>query len=166
MNFPKKQAKTQSFDGLVIDNPDCYHDFRGYYWTVCKDDEKIYNHDKITVSKRNVLRGIHGDFNTVKMVSCVYGEIYCVVVDKRPDSKTYDQWRWIMLSHTNRTTVKIPAGVGLSYLVTSDEATVLYKLSYRGSYQDSDNQFTYKWDDPNLGIDWPISSPILQKRDK
>ena len=150
----------------MVESPDCYHDFRGYYWTLLKDSKQVYNHDKITISRRHTLRGIHGDFVTTKKVSCVYGEVYCVVVDKRPNSPTYDEWRWVMLTHTNRKSITIPPGVGLSYLVMSAEASILYNLSYPGDYQDVDSQFTFKWNDPDLSIDWPISDPILQKRDK
>jgi len=166
MTAPRKQAKSDSFEGLRVSEPDCYHDFRGYYWTICEDPSGDYNHDKVTVSRRDVLRGIHGDFSTTKMISCVYGEVYCVVVDKRPESKTYNEWRWTMLSHTNRRSIVLPPGVGLSYLVLSKEASVLYKLSYSGKYKDADKQFTYKWNDSELDIDWPINFPILQKRDK
>ena len=166
--YADQQIITDAFDGLHLLEPDCYHDFRGYYWTIYSDktiDLVTFHHDKITVSKKNVLRGIHGDFNTTKLVSCVYGEIYCIVVDKRPHSPTYNQWLWSMLSHTNRKAVILPPGVGLGYLIMSPEAAVLYKLSYDGKYQDAQEQFTFKWNDPELSILWPSTHPILQERD-
>ena len=166
MNYTTRQITDKSFSGLRLLNPDCYHDFRGYYWTIHKDEDAKFNHDKLTVSKKDVLRGIHGDFSTTKMITCVYGEVYVVLVDKRRGSRTFNEWRWLMLSHLNRKGLIIPPGIGLSYLVVSEEASVLYKLSYEGEYQDVDDQFTFKWDDPDIGIDWPINNPILQKRDK
>ena len=166
--FPELQIKDRIIEGLRMFEPSCYHDFRGYYWTVYnKNDLKniSFNHDKVTVSKKDVLRGIHGDFSTSKMISCLYGDVYCVVVDKRKGSSTYNTWFWTMLTHTNRKCVLIPPGVGLAYYVTSPEATVLYKLSYEEKYNDVKDQFTFKWDDPCLSISWPTNTPVLQKRD-
>ena len=167
MDYTERQISTGAIEGLILLEPSCYQDFRGYYWTIYNDaDHKWnFNHDKATVSKRNVLRGIHGDFKTVKMISCIHGEVYCVVVDKRPQSETYNEWRWTMLNHTNRKSIIIPPGVGLAYLVMSREAAMLYKLSYEGAYVDASSQFTYRWNDPEINIYWPINKPILQQRD-
>ena len=168
-SYPQLQIKDNVFLGVRVFEPSCYHDFRGYYWTSYLEEEiphLDFNHDKISVSKKNVLRGIHGDNFMTKYVNCVYGEIYCVLVDKRKDSPTYGEWRWSMLSHTNRRAVLVPPGVGLGYLVMSDEASVAYKLAYSGEYQDVGEQFTHKWNDPFTDIFWPISEPILQKRDQ
>jgi dTDP-4-dehydrorhamnose 3,5-epimerase len=88
-----------------------------------------------------------------------------MLVDKRTESDTYNRWCWSILSHTNRKSVVLPPGVGLGYMILSEEAAVLYKLSYEGEYQDAAEQFTFKWNDPELHIDWPHATPILQKRD-
>ena len=82
--YTELQIKNNCFEGLKYYQPTCYHDFRGYYWTVYnnKQDNEVYNHDKITVSRKNTLRGIHGDAVTTKLITCVYGEVYCVVVVK------------------------------------------------------------------------------------
>jgi len=167
LSYPGRELNPASLKDVKILAPDCYNDFRGFYWTVHKnqENEHHYNHDKVTVSKKDVLRGIHGDFETTKMITCVYGEIYCVVVDKRQDSGSYNRWCWSILSHTNRKSVVLPPGVGLGYMILSDEAAVLYKLAYDGDYQDTAEQFTFKWNDPAIGIEWPHTMPILQKRD-
>tara|TARA_Y100001938_G_C8061510_1_gene417576 strand:- start:747 stop:1274 length:528 start_codon:yes stop_codon:yes gene_type:complete len=170
MQLPELQIRDGIIKGLRLLEPSCYHDFRGYYWTVYNKKNRdlqdiVFNHDKVTVSREGTLRGIHGDFSTLKMVSCLYGEVYCVIVDKREESDTYDTWYWAMLTHTNRKSILIPPGVGLAYYVMSPEATVLYKLAYDGEYKDVKDQFTYKWNDPSLSIFWPTNSPILQKRD-
>tara|TARA_Y100000034_G_scaffold125019_1_gene174025 strand:+ start:1034 stop:1552 length:519 start_codon:yes stop_codon:yes gene_type:complete len=166
--FPELQIKDGAVEGLRLFQPNCYHDFRGYYWTTYNQNDVegiTFNHDKVTVSKKDVLRGIHGDFSTTKMISCLYGEVYCIIVDKRQDSDTHNQWFWTMLTHTNRKSVLIPPGVGLGYYVVSPEATVSYKLSYEGEYKDVKEQFTYKWNDPDLAIAWPTDTPVLQRRD-
>jgi len=165
--YTELQIKNNCFEGLKYYQPTCYHDFRGYYWTVYnnKQDNEVYNHDKITVSRKNTLRGIHGDAVTTKLITCVYGEVYCVVVDNRIDSETYQQWRWIMLSHTNRNIVVLPPNVGLGYLVMSKNASMLYKWSYEGKYPDTSDQFTIKWNSLDINIWWPTENPLIQERD-
>ena len=167
-SYPDLQINNDTILGVEVISPSCYHDFRGYYWTVHDATKSKYsfNHDKVTVTKKNVIRGIHGDFSTTKLISCLYGEIYCVVIDKRKESKTYNMWMWKMLSHTNRNAVVLPPGVGLGYLVTSHEATVLYKLAYDGEYKDVNEQFTFPWNDSEANIFWPIKEPTLQERDQ
>jgi dTDP-4-dehydrorhamnose 3,5-epimerase len=167
--YPRLQLSDSCFSGVRVFEPSCYHDFRGYYWTSYLEEDTPnlnFKHDKVSVSRKNVLRGIHGDNFMTKYVSCAYGEVYCVLVDKRLDSHTFGQWRWSMLTHTNRKSVLIPPGVGLGYLVMSSEASVTYKLAYENDYQDVGNQFTHKWNDPVTDIFWPISNPLLQKRDQ
>ena len=159
MNYPNLQLQNESFKGLKLYEPDCYHDFRGYYWTINKGEfNKKFNHDKISVSKQNVLRGIHGDNVATKLITCVYGEVYYVAVDNRKNSNTYQEWRWVMLSHTNRKVLVVPPEIGSSYLVMSGEASILYKWKYEGNYPDIDNQFTIPWNDPTLNISWPIDN--------
>ena len=158
------------FKDVKIFNPSCYSDFRGDLWTIWKKGEMLnetdFIHDKVSVSRKNVLRGIHGDRKSSKLVTCLFGEIYLVVVDNRPDSDTYLQWDWEILSGKNRKSVFLPPGYGNGFYVMSDSAVFYYKWSYEGSYPDVEDQFTLKWNDKSLNIDWPTNNPILQKRDK
>lgn len=160
------------FKDVYVYEPEAYTDYRGSIWTTWKEGEAWYpqgldfTHDKLSSSRKGVLRGIHGDFKTWKYVSCVYGEIYFVVVDNRKDSDTYLQWGWTILSGENRRHVLLPPGYGNAFYVLSPKSVFSYKLSYPDEYSDVDDQFTLKWDDPRLNIDWPSKSPILQKRDK
>jgi dTDP-4-dehydrorhamnose 3,5-epimerase len=158
------------FSDVKIFSPSCYSDFRGDLWTIWKKDEMLpeidFVHDKVSVSRKNVLRGIHGDCKSSKLVTCLFGEIYLVVVDNRPKSSTYLQWDWIILTGKNRKSVFLPPGYGNGFYVMSDNAIFYYKWSYEGAYPDVEDQFTLKWNDESLNIDWPTDSPILQKRDK
>jgi dTDP-4-dehydrorhamnose 3,5-epimerase len=158
------------FDEVQVIEPDIFTDYRGEIWTSYHRDtfsENLnFKHDKYSTSRRGVLRGIHGDYKTWKLVSCLYGELYFVVVDNRPESDTYLQWRWIILSDKNRKQVLLPPGFGNAFYVLSDRSLFSYKLHYPGKYSGVDEQFTIKWDDSRLGIDWPTSNPILQPRDK
>ena len=157
-------------DGIRYNTPDVYADFRGDLWTLWKSGEGEldlpYNHDKVSVSRKDVLRGIHGDFKSSKLITCLYGEIYFVTVDNRADSPTYLQWDWEILNDKNRTQILLAPGIGNAFLVLSDQAIFHYKWCYEGEYADVEEQFTIKWNDPMINIFWPIDSPILQQRDK
>jgi len=158
--------------GVKIIEPDVFTDYRGDYWTTWKsgDFEMTadieFNHDKISTTSRGVLRGIHGDFKSWKLVSCLYGKIYFVLVDNRETSDTFINWDAMILDDKKRKQVLIPPGVGNGFVVLSEESVFSYKWSYEGDYPDVDEQFSIKWDDPLIGINWPINNPILSKRDK
>tara|TARA_B100001123_G_scaffold444473_1_gene593422 strand:- start:1018 stop:1494 length:477 start_codon:yes stop_codon:yes gene_type:complete len=144
-------------------------DHRGYYWTSWKKGEiknLKFNHDKFSLSKKNVLRGLHGDNKTWKLVSCVFGKLFLVVVDCRKKSKHYLQTKSWILSHKNGIQILIPPNFANGHLTLSTECVFHYKLSYSGSYSDVAKQFSLKWNDPRLKIKWPIKKPILSKRDQ
>ena len=145
-----------------------FSDHRGYLWTVWENKKfgkKKFNHDKVSISHKNVLRGLHGDNKSWKHISCLSGEIYLVVVDYRPKSENFMKWDSITISSKNRISVLIPPSFLNGHLILSDEATFFYKWSYPGSYPDVDDQVSLKWNNPRLSINWPISNPILSKRD-
>lgn len=125
-----------------------------------------FKHDKFAESAHNVLRGLHGDSKTWKLVSCVWGELFEVVVDMRKDSPTYKKWDSFNLNSKEYRQVLIPPGFINGYYVKSENAVFHYKLAYDGDYIDAKEQMTYLWNDPQLKIDWPCKSPILQDRDK
>ena len=100
------------------------------------------------------------------MVTCLYGELYFVVVDNRKDSVTYLEWDYTILSDKNRKMILLPPGFGNSFCVLSGYSIFMYKWSYKGKYPDVEDQFSLKWNDESIGIDWPIKNPILQLRDK
>ena len=154
--------------GVKVFEPDVFTDYRGDLWTIWKSGQHNldFNHDKVSTSRKNVLRGIHGDFKSHKLVTCLQGELYFVMVDNRPESATYLQWDWLILNDRTRKQVLLPPGVGNGFLVLSDNSVFHYKWSYSGEYPDVEDQFTIKWDDQRLNINWGIDKPILQARDK
>ena len=157
-------------DGVKIFEPDVFTDFRGDLWTTWKKDEfpldLDFNHDKVSTSRKDVLRGIHGDFKSFKLITCLYGQMFFILVDNRKDSKTYLQWNSMILDDRNRKLVLTPPGVGNGFLVLSEDSVFSYKWAYEGKYPDVEDQFTIKWNDKRLNINWPIANPILQKRDR
>ncbi|OGH61941.1 MAG: dTDP-4-dehydrorhamnose 3,5-epimerase [Candidatus Lindowbacteria bacterium RIFCSPLOWO2_12_FULL_62_27] len=158
-------------DGVLrIRPPTCFKDFRGEYVELY--NEKVYREagitvsfiqDDISVSGRNVLRGIHGDHKTWKLVSCLYGEFFMAVVDCRDGSAGFGKWESFTLSEHNRLQVLVPPSFGLAHLVLSDRAIFHYKQS---TYYDRASQFTYRWNDPRFAIPWPVQNPILSERDQ
>ena len=156
-------------EGVKVHSPDIYTDHRGDLWTLWKQDEPPFNlpfnHDKVSTSRKNVLRGIHGDFKSHKLVTCLYGELYFVVADNRGDSPTFGKWDWIILSDKNRKQVLLPPGVGNGFMVLSDESVFHYKWMYQGEYPDVKDQFTIKWDNRLYKFNWPHYNPTLSVRD-
>ena len=167
--------RSEVIDGVIIFRTNSFNDNRGSIWTsYLKNeiekflpDDIIFNHDKFSKSKNNVLRGIHGDNKSWKLVTCIYGEIQQVVVDCKVGSGTYGKHQSFLLNENKFTSILIPPSFGNAYYVISNEAIYHYKIAYTGSYHDVKDQFTIKWDDPKFSIDWKFKNkPILSKRDE
>lgn len=156
------------FPDVQVYTTDSFVDERGELWTIWdyKNVPLSFNHDKVAVSKKNVLRGLHGDAKSWKLISCLQGEIYLVVVDNRPESSNYLKWDKIILSDKNKTSVLVPPKFANGHLILSDTAIFYYKWFYDGTYPDVQDQFSLNWKDPRIKIEWPIDNPILSERDK
>ena len=146
-----------------------FKDSRGKIWTSWDKDffrNIKFNLDKFTTSKKNVLRGFHGDTKSWKLVTCLKGEILSVIVDYRKNSKNYLKYTSIKMSEKNRISVLIPPNFLNSWLCISKECLYQYKYSFKGKYNDVKDQISIKWNDPKINFKWPIKKPILSKRDK
>lgn len=157
----------KSLDDIKEFKIEAFEDFRGEIYTTYekKNFDMDFIHDKVTTRRKNCLVGIHGDFKTHKLVTCLYGEVYVVAVDNRKDSEDYNECKTFILSSSNKKQILLPPGIGNSFLVLSDICVYNYKLAYEGDYIDCDSQFTLKWDDPRYNIHWPIKNPIMSERD-
>lgn len=122
-------------------------------------------HDKFVHSKKNVIRGLHGDYKTWKLVTCVYGEVFQIVVDYRPSSPTYMKWASFHLNSQSHNSLLVPPEFANGFCSLSSHSVYHYKLAYNGEYNDAENQFVILWNHPQLAIPWPVSNPILSKRD-
>lgn len=122
------------------------------------------NHSR---SARNVLRGLHyqSEQPQGKLVRVVSGEIFDVAVDIRPGSPTFGRWTGEVLSAANKRQLWIPPGLAHGFLVLSESADFLYKTT---DYYAPDHERCIAWNDPALGIEWPLDgrSPILSTRDQ
>ncbi len=157
-------------DGVLLVSPPTQHeDFRGTYVEIY--NETLYNQagirtkfiqDDYSTSSQHVLRGIHGDGVTTKLISCIYGVIYVIVVNNDPMSPQYRKWKSFTLSDNNRKQVLIPPKFGNAFLVISPTAVFHYK---QDTLYDREGQFTLKWNDPAYNFWWPVRNPILSERD-
>tara|TARA_R100000908_G_scaffold21649_1_gene8557 strand:+ start:111 stop:614 length:504 start_codon:yes stop_codon:yes gene_type:complete len=155
---------------FILTPPAIFEDFRGH--NIESFNKKVYEEtivvrdwvvDSISSSRKHVLRGIHGDDCTTKLVSCLYGSIYLVVLNNDPESPQYKQWASFTLSDANKKQVLIPPKFGNGHVVMSDHAVFSYKLD---SYHNYNNQFTIRWNDEEAhNIWWPVKKPITSLRD-
>jgi dTDP-4-dehydrorhamnose 3,5-epimerase len=146
-----------------------FEDFRGTYVETYNEDlyrkagiKTRFVQDDISVSSRHVLRGIHGDRKTWKLISCLQGKFYLMVLNHDPASKAFGKWEGFTLSDRNRLQVLIPPKYGNGHVVLTDEAIFHYKQS---SYYDRPGQFTVAWNDPRYKMWWPVKAPVVSRRD-
>jgi len=152
---------------IIINKDSSFKDKRGTYWTSWKEGRyKLkFNHDKFSMSKKRVLRGLHGDRKSWKLVSCVFGKIFFVIVNFNKKDKDYLKYKKIILSDNNKKQVLIPPMYLNGHLCLSNSCVFHYKFSYKGKYPDVKDQISLKWNDKRLKINWPIKKPILSRRD-
>lgn len=166
------RALPTKLDGLVLIEPQVHGDERGFFLeTYALEEWKSLgveadfvqqNHSR---SSKGTLRGIH--FQTspgqAKLLRCARGEILDVAVDLRKDSPTYGQWESHVLDDVGGLQLYVPIGFGHGFAVLSDVADVCYQVS---SLYDPATEAGIAWDDPDIGVDWQVDSPLLSGRDK
>jgi dTDP-4-dehydrorhamnose 3,5-epimerase len=159
-------------DGVVLIEPDVHGDSRGFLvetfrrdaWAGLGVDAEFVQHNQ-SRSVKDTLRGIH--FQTepgqAKLVRCPRGKVFDVAVDLRRGSPTYGQWEGQILDDEKHRQLFVPAGFGHGFAVLSEVADVAYLLS---STYDPATEAGIAWDDPEVGIEWPVADPLLSERDK
>ena len=121
------------------------------------------NHSRSAV--KGILRGIHfqrGEKSQTKLVRCVKGAVLDIAVDLRPSSPTYKQWVGVELSAENKKQLLIPRGFGHAFLTLTDNVEFLYKAD---NFYAPEADGGIRWNDPEIGVDWGISDPILSEKD-
>lgn len=121
--------------------------------------------DNFSRSHRGVLRGLHFQHpeGQGKLVRLIQGSIYDVTVDVRVGSPTFGQWQALTLDDANPQQLWVPPGYAHGFLVLSEQALVEYKCT---AYYAPQHEACLRWNDPNLGIDWPNTSPVLSEKDR
>lgn len=157
--------------GLKLIVPPLFADARGYFVELHHEARyaalglsDAFVQDNLSSSRRDVLRGLH--FQTPswqgKLVTVLRGEIYDVAVDLRRDSPTFGRWHGLALSGRDHRQLWVPRGFAHGFCVVSEEALVLYKCS---AFYEPAQEHTLLWNDPDLGIDWPVRSPLVSEKD-
>ena len=155
------------FSGLKIYKKDSFNDKRGYTRELFLNKliKKKFPFDIISLSKKNVIRGLHLQIKKPqgKFITVLKGKIYDVVVDCRKNSKTIGQYFSIILSEKLNNSLYIPEGFAHGYCSLSSESILHYKMT---EYRDKKFERGILWNDKDLNIEWPIKKPIISARDK
>jgi dTDP-4-dehydrorhamnose 3,5-epimerase len=166
-----KRLQTK-LDGVVLLEPEVHGDSRGFMvetyrrdgWAELGIDVEFVQHNH-SRSSQGTLRGLH--FQTepgqAKLVRCPRGKIFDVAVDLRVGSPTYGEWEGYELDDEAHRQLFVPAGFGHGFAVLSDTADVTYLLS---SLYDPATESGIAWDDPEVGVEWPVEEPLLSERDQ
>lgn len=126
--------------------------------------EETFIQDNHSFSKKGTLRGMHFQSNPgqAKLVTVVQGTIFDVCVDIRPDSPTFGKWHGVYLSAEEHVQLFVPVGFAHGFCTLSESSHVIYKVS---SLYEASTEKTFRFDDPKIGIHWPIDNPILSAKD-
>ena len=160
-----------SIEGAMIVKPDVYGDHRGFFMETYQADRydrcgisTTFVQDNLSYSVKNTLRGLHYQISRpqAKLVQAVTGEIYDVIVDIRAESPTFGQWVGVYLSEKNKHQLYIPAGLAHGFCVLSDTAHFMYKCS---DVYVPEDEGGILWSDNAIGIDWPVTDPIISAKD-
>ena len=165
------QSKTTPLDGVVLLEPQVFGDDRGFFFESFNQksfeeatgSSLLFVQDNHSKSAKGVLRGLHfqNPKPQGKLVRVCAGEVFDVVVDIRPESKSFGQWMGIHLSADNKKQLWVPPGFAHGFLVLSDHAEFLYKTT---DYWHPEFEQSIQWNDPELGIDWPLVDRSTQER--
>lgn len=157
--------------GLLLIEPKVFGDARGFFmetWNLRKYQEAGINaqfvQDNISVSRRGALRGLHFQNPNPqgKLVSVLQGEVLDVVVDLRVHSATFGQYEAVNLSSENKRQFYIPPGFAHGFAVLSETAMFHYKCT---DFYSPKDELTLRWNDPAVGIQWPIADPVVSEKD-
>lgn len=166
------ECKELSLKGLLLITPDVFKDDRGFFfesYSLFEYGDFGIMHDFVqdnhSRSVKDTIRGLHFQASPgqAKLIRVLSGTIFDVAVDIRPESSACGTWEGVELSAENFRQIYIPAGFAHGFAVLSDTAEVEYKCSVP---YDPGKERTIAWDDPDIGIDWPVAEPVLSERDR
>lgn len=165
-------VETTPLPGLLLVKPDVFGDERGYFqesWNLRRYTEagldRHFVQDNLSFSRQGILRGLHfqNPHSQGKLVYVLRGEVFDVAVDIRADSPTFGEWYGVTLSAENHLQLFVPEGFAHGFCVTSETALFAYKCT---DFYRPELECSIRWDDPDIGIDWPVKHPELSKKDQ
>ena len=158
-------------EGVLLIKPRVFGDHRGFFLETFQEERyreagiaQRFVQDNHSRSRRGILRGLHFQRNHPqgKLVSALRGQVFDVAVDIRPESPTFGKWHAAVLDDENHHQLWIPPGLAHGFCVLSDVADFIYKCT---DYYHPEDEGAVRWDDPDIGVDWPIAEPILSDKD-
>jgi dTDP-4-dehydrorhamnose 3,5-epimerase len=164
-------VRQTALPGVLLIETRVFSDDRGHFFETWRDASYAaagvagpFVQDNTSFSRRGVLRGLHYQHPNAqgKLVSVAAGEVFDVAVDIRRGSPTFRRWVSHVLSGDNGRQVWIPAGFAHGFLTTSDWAVFTYKCT---DYYDAGSDRSVAWNDPDIGIAWPLPNPLLSPKD-
>lgn len=162
----KIAVETCEIEGLKIITPQVFEDARGYFMETYQYNDfkeagipQVFVQDNQSASRRGVLRGLHfqKEFPQDKLVRVIKGEVFDVAVDLREDSKTFGQWKGVVLSEDNKKQFFVPRGFAHGFLVLSEYAEFCYKCS---DYYHPGDEGGLMYNDPDIGVEWPVTEDM------
>ncbi len=166
------EVRASRIEGARIIEPKVFGDARGFFLETYQAEryaqhgiDAAFVQDNHSRSSQGVLRGLHFQKTRPqgKLVRVVRGEVFDVAVDIRPDSPTFGQWEGVILSEQNKWQFWVPPGLAHGFLVLSESADFEYKCT---DYYDPDDEGCLIWNDPAVGIQWPLADPLLSDKDR
>lgn len=157
--------------GLKIFLPKVFSDSRGFFletYSAKKYSERgvpeAFVQDNVSSSSHGILRGLHfqNPGSQGKLVTVLQGEVFDVAVDMRRGSPTFGKWHGLFLNGETKAQFWVPGGFAHGFVVTSETALFSYKCD---DYYSPQSEFSLLWNDPDLGISWPIEAPMLSQKD-
>jgi dTDP-4-dehydrorhamnose 3,5-epimerase len=157
--------------GVIVVEPDVHRDDRGFFLEVYHARkyagggiDAVFVQDNHSRSARGILRGLHGQRRHPqgKLVRAIDGEIFDVAVDVRRGSPSFGRWIGVVLSGDNSKQLYVPPGYLHGFCVLSERADVEYKCT---DFYDRADEVGVRWDDPAIGIEWPITDPVVSAKD-
>lgn len=169
-----RMAQEEKIEGLVIIETKRFVDSRGYFYESFNQEKfeeligepVLFIQDNVSVSSKNVLRGLHFQNDPHaqgKLVSVLKGSVLDVAVDIRKNSKTYGQHQSVLLTAENGLQFWIPPGFAHGFLALEDDTVFSYKCT---NYYHPESEGSLLWNDADLAIDWKIKSPIISPKDE
>src|SRR5512140_2586812 len=158
--------------GVLLIHVDKFSDSRGSFHEAWHKERysglripSVFVQDNVSYSKKGVLRGLHfqNPHPQGKLVQVLQGEAFDVAVDLRADAPTFGRWFGALLSSEKGTQMFIPEGCAHGFVALSDLVIFSYKCT---DFYTKDCEITLRWDDPEIGISWPVEHPILSEKDR
>lgn len=166
------KVESTSLPGVLIFEPDVFGDSRGFNLETWRESryraagiDVGFRQDNLSRSQGGVLRGLHLQHPSAqaKLVWVLEGEVFDVAVDVRVGSPSFGGWVGATLSSQNNRQLFVPEGFAHGFCVTSESVLFAYKCSREYA---PDEELSVLWNDPEIGVDWPIGDPLLSQRDR